>query len=140
MALIVSIHDARLSGGQNLTDERSFIPFAVRKENLLRNATIQVETDVNLGLLGAAPVIGPIHGQNGVDQGAIDNGQVAQFRMSFGQLLGCFHIELPEELHHLRQAPGADVLEEAALLNAFVRGYVLSGKMILFENLQKVTP
>jgi hypothetical protein len=32
MALIVAIHDTRFSGGQNLADEESFIPFAVGKK------------------------------------------------------------------------------------------------------------
>ncbi len=139
MALIVAIHDARFSGGQNLADERSFILFAVGKENLLGNAAIEIKTDVNLGLLGAVPVIGPIHGQNGIDQGAVDNGQIAQLGMSFGQLFCCFPIELPEQFHHLLQSPRADVFEEAALFNAIFRGYVLPGKIILLENLQKMT-
>src|SRR5208283_2922061 len=49
VALIVAIHYACLSGGDNLADKRSFIPFAIGEENLLGNAPIQVKTDVNLG-------------------------------------------------------------------------------------------
>ena len=60
--------------------------------------------------------------------------------MSFGQLFSCFHIELPEELYHLLQSPRADVFEEAALFNAVFRGYILSGEIILLEDLQKVAP
>jgi hypothetical protein len=51
MALIVKIHDARLSGGKNLADERSFIP-----RNALdiepHKASILINMDLALESLG----------------------------------------------------------------------------------------
>jgi hypothetical protein len=73
MALRVAIHDACFSVGKNLTDERALIPFAVREKYLFGNATIEVKTDMDLGLLGAVPVVGPMHGQYSINQGAVDN-------------------------------------------------------------------
>ena len=140
VTLIVAIHDGCFSRGEDLADERSFIPFAVRKEKLLGNTVIQVETDMDLGLLGAVPIIGPVHGQNSIDERAVDKGQVAQLSMSSGQLLGRFCVEFLEELYHLLQSPGTDVLKKAALPDALLRGDVSLGKIALPQSLQKVTP
>ena len=61
MALMIAIHDdAHLAGGQNFTNERSFIPFAVHKDNFLGDAAIQVKADMNFGLLVAFTIIGTI--------------------------------------------------------------------------------
>jgi len=58
--------------------------------------------------------------------------------VSFGKLPGRLHIELLEEFQHLLQSPRTDVLKEAAFLNAFLGGDVLSGKMVLLENLEEM--
>ena len=60
--------------------------------------------------------------------------------MSFGKLLGRFCVEFLEELYHLLQSPGTDVLKEAALPDALLRGDVSLGKIALPQTLQKVTP
>jgi len=59
---------------------------------------------MNLGLLGVIPIIGPTHGQNGIDQGTIDTDEIAQLGISFGNLLGRLYIKLPKEFHHLLQS------------------------------------
>jgi len=60
--------------------------------------------------------------------------------MFFGQLPGRFCVEVLEELYHLLQSPGTDILKEAALLDAPFRSDVSLGKIALPQSLQKVTP
>src|SRR3990172_9505659 len=50
-----------------------------------------------------------------------------------------FGIEFLEDLQHLLKTPRADVFEEAALFNTSLGSDVLPGKIVLLENLQKVT-
>ena len=62
MTLVAAIHDARFPWRQNPLNERPFGFLAVAEKDLLGNAAIEIETDVNLGLLRVSAVVGPIHG------------------------------------------------------------------------------
>ena len=45
-----------------------------QKNRVLR----RFEPDMNLGFFRAIPVVGPVHGKNSINQGAVDKGQITQ--------------------------------------------------------------
>ena len=68
MALIPPIHDAGLTRFKYLADKRPFRPMAIGEKDLVRDRAIDIEPHMGFGLLGAFPVIGPMHGEHGVNQ------------------------------------------------------------------------
>jgi len=75
-----------LPGRQELGNQGAFIAFAVGQTDFSRDTPVDVKAQMDLGLFGGAGVIGPGHGTDGVDEGAVNGHQVAQVGMGLGKV------------------------------------------------------
>ena len=53
---------------QDPVDKGTLATLAAGEEDLAGNAAIEVKADMSLGFFGAFAVVGPIHGEDGIDQ------------------------------------------------------------------------
>jgi len=85
VAPVVADHDPSLSGFQDATDEGPLIGLALGEKHPGGNSAIDVKAQVDFGLLGAIAVFGPGHGQNRVDEGAVDHLKVSEVGVALGK-------------------------------------------------------
>lgn len=98
VALVISIHNAGLSRREDFVYEGAFIAFAIGKEYLARDRTIDVKSKMDLGFFGAVPIVGPVHGETGIDQRSVNSYQIPEFGVRTGQDFGSFGLEPLEEI------------------------------------------
>jgi len=67
MALIITIHHPGLSRGYDLGGKKALIGLAICEKDLGRNRVVQIKANMDLGFFGAVPIIGPVHGKDGID-------------------------------------------------------------------------
>src|SRR5665647_443916 len=72
MALVASIHDARFPRRQDHFYKRTFRLLAVAEKDFLGNTAIEIESNMNLSLFRALPVVGPVHGQHRINEGSVN--------------------------------------------------------------------
>jgi len=78
---------------------------------------IQIKTDMDFGFLGALPVVGPGHGESGINQGPVNADQISQVAGFAGENAGGFGIEGFKNLQELFQTSGIVGFEETALFD-----------------------
>ena len=66
---------------------------------------VEIEAQMHLGLLGSIPIVGPVHGKDGVYQRAIDHPEVSQLAVVVGEDLGCIRMKGLEHFNELEEAP-----------------------------------
>ena len=84
VTLVIAVHDPGLAGRQELGNQGAFIAFAVGQTEFSGDAPVNVKAQMDLGLSGGGGVIGPGHGTDRVDEGAVNGHQVAQLGMGQG--------------------------------------------------------
>ena len=75
---IAAIDDAGFALFQKGRDKGSFGPFTVGQRQVTGDALIEVKAQVGFGFTLSRGILGPPHRQTGVDQAAIDGGQLPQ--------------------------------------------------------------
>ena len=68
MSLIAAIQHRCLARVNNTADKRPFGSLAFCLKQFSRNTKIQVETQVQLRFSGIGTILGPVHGQDGINQ------------------------------------------------------------------------
>lgn len=85
MTLIAPIHDPGLSWFKDLADKRPLTAIARGEENFPGYGTVYIEAKMGFCLVYAIAVIGSVHGKNGIDEGAVNGDQIAEFWEFFRQ-------------------------------------------------------
>ena len=96
---------------------------------------IQIKTHMDFGFLRALPVVGPGHGENGIDEGPVNADQISQVAGFPGENAGGFGIEGFKNLQELFQTSGIDSFEETALFDPLLGGDFVAGEVVFFEGL-----
>jgi hypothetical protein len=137
VTLVPTIDDGRFVLVDDLVNERTLTLFAVGQKDTPGNAPVDIETDMGLGLLGTPSIIGPLHGQDGVDQRTVYGDQVAKVRILGGNYIGRFLDKIVEYLAQLIKAAGVDGLEKSALFDSLGGGNTGFGKIVLLQGLEQ---
>ena len=90
MILIPPISDAGLPRIKDLTEKGPFTAFAAGQTEFGGNALVNVKPQIGLGFFGMFPVVGPGHGQHGVDERSVDGDEISGMTIAIGQDPGCF--------------------------------------------------
>jgi hypothetical protein len=97
---------------------------------------------MHFGLFRAIPIIGPNHGQGGIDQRTVDRNEISESGhvLGDGKLGRRLFLQMLINMNHLLQAPRVEGLEESTFLNPAGRSDVGGGKIFLGQDLKQVPP
>ncbi len=82
MILIPTVTSTALTRITDLTYQRAFTAISSGKMGLGGNALVDTKTHMKPGLFKIFPVVGPSHGQHGVDQRSINGGEASQLTVA----------------------------------------------------------
>ena len=119
--------------------EGALIGLAGGEEDPARDRMIQIKTDMDFGFLGALPIVGPGHGENGIDEGPVNADQISQVTGVAGENALGFEIKGFEYFQELFQASSIDGFEETAFFNSLLGGDGVVGEVIFFEGLEEMS-
>lgn len=137
--LIPAIHDTSFAFGDNLCNKGALPLVAVGEVDLPGNSPVDVKPDVRFRLLCSVTIISPLHGEDCVDQGAVDCHEVAEMSILCRKSFPCLLDEVGKDFFQLLKAPVVDCLKEGALLDPLWRGNAFFGKIILFKCLEQLS-
>lgn len=96
---------------------------------------------MDLGFVGSLVIVGPDHGEHGIDQRAIDSHQfteAVQF-LDNGNRGGGLPQDMFIKMNHLLQAARVEHREECALIDAAGKHVVGGSKALLCQDLEEVS-
>jgi hypothetical protein len=103
-----------LPRGHDLGGQGTFVSLAVGEKGPGGDGGIQVKTDVDLGFLGPVPIVGPLHGEDGIDQRSVNADQIPQLLMFWREdRRGSLVEEGLKDWGEWFQASGVDNFEKA---------------------------
>ena len=132
MALVASVAHRGFSRCKDPVDKGTLSVLAAGEEDLAGHPAIEVKADMGLGLFGSFAVVGPLHGEDSIDQRAIDGDQRTQFGVLVGEHCGGLFLQGLEDQEKLFETAFVHGFEERTLGNTFLRGDMFPGKGLLF--------
>lgn len=140
MALVAPVGYRSFSRRQDLVNKGTFAFLAAGQKNLAGNAAIEIKAEMCFGLFGAFAVLGPVHGEHGVNERTVDGDQSASFRVMVWEQVPCLLLQSCKEQQELFEPALIHGLEKRTFSNAFFGAMCSLAKVSSFSDWSRCLP